>query len=143
LFGIGLLGASLLAAGVLPLATAFSMSEALGMRRGVNLDFRRAKFFLGVFSTLIVLGAGVALIPNVPLIPLLIGMQVLNGVLLPIILVFLLRLGNDQRLVGDLKNTRLVNVLGWGSFALVTTAVVVLLGTQALDLIGIHILGGG
>src|SRR5689334_8976062 len=72
LFAIGLLGASLLAAGVLPLATAFSVSEALGMRRGVNLDFRRARFFLGLFSALIILGAGAALIPNVPLIPLLI-----------------------------------------------------------------------
>jgi Mn2+/Fe2+ NRAMP family transporter len=143
LFAVGILGASLLAAAVLPLATAYSVSEALGMRRGVNLDFRRAPFFLGTFSVLVVLGAGVALIPNVPLIPLLIGIQVLNGVLLPIILVFLLLLINNAQWVGDLKNSRLYNILGWGTFALVTTAVVVLLGTQTLDLIGIHLLGGG
>src|SRR5689334_3455543 len=143
LFAVGILGASLLAAAVLPLATAYSVSEALGMRRGVNLDFRRAPFFIGIFSVLVVLGAGVALIPNVPLIPLLIGIQVLNGVLLPIILVFLLLLINDVQLAGDLKNSRLYNILGWGTFALVTTAVVVLLGAQALDLIGIHLLGGG
>jgi Mn2+/Fe2+ NRAMP family transporter len=143
LFAVGLLGASLLAAGVLPLATAYSVSEALGMRRGVNLDFRRARFFLGIFSALIALGAAVALIPNVPVILLLIGIQVLNGVLLPIILVFVLLLINDERLVGELKNSRTYNVLGWGTFALVTTAVVVLLGTQALGLFGIHLLGGG
>jgi len=142
LFAVGILGASLLAAAVLPLATAYSVSEALGMRRGVNLDFRRAPFFIGAFSVLVILGAGVALIPNVPLIPLLIGIQVLNGVLLPIILVFVLLLINDVQLASDLKNSRLYNILGWGTFALVTTAVVVLLGTQALNLIGIHLLGG-
>jgi Mn2+/Fe2+ NRAMP family transporter len=143
LFGIGLLGASLLAAGVLPLATAFSMSEALGMRRGVNLDFRRARFFLGSYTALVVIGAGVALIPNVPFIPLLVGVQVLNGVLLPIILFFLLLLINDIRLAGDLKNSRIANILGWGTFLLVTVAVAALLGTQLLELFGIHVFGGG
>ncbi len=114
LFGVGLLGASLLAAGVLPLATAFSLSETFGMRKGVNLDFRRARFFLGTFSVLIALGAAAALIPGIPLIRLLIGVQVLNGILLPIILVFLLILINDERLVGGLRNGRLNNILGKG-----------------------------
>jgi Mn2+/Fe2+ NRAMP family transporter len=143
LFAIGLLGASLLAAGVLPLATAFSLSETFGMRKGVNLDFRRARFFLGTFSLLIALGAAAALIPNVPLIGLLIGVQVLNGILLPIILVFLLLLINDERLVANLRNGRLTNILGWGTTVLVTTAVGVLLGSQLLDLFGIHLLGKG
>lgn len=87
-------------------------------------------------------GAGLALIPNVPVIQLLVTIQVLNGALLPIMLVFLLLLINDQRLTGDLKNTRLYNVLGWGTFALITTAVVVMLGGQALALLGISISGG-
>src|SRR5262249_3640868 len=95
LFAVGLLGASLLAAGALPIATAYSVSEAFGFRKGVNLDFRRAPVFLGVFSGLIAVAALIALVPNVPLVPLLVGIQVLNGVLLPIILVFLLRLAND------------------------------------------------
>jgi Mn2+/Fe2+ NRAMP family transporter len=141
LFGIGLLGASLLAAGVLPLATAFSMSEALGMRRGVNLDFRRARFFLGSFTTLVALGAAIALIPNVPVIPLLVGVQVLNGVLLPITLVFLLLLINDTRLAGNLRNSRLMNVLGWGTFLLVTIAVVTLLGTVSSR--ALYLVAGG
>lgn len=143
LFGVGLLGASLLAAAVLPLATAFSVAEALGLPKGVNLDFRRGRFFRIIFSALIVLGAAIALIPNVPLIPLLVSIQVLNGVLLPIILVFILLLANDRRLVGDLCNSRLYNILGWGTFALVTVAVATLLGSQLLSLFGVQLFGGG
>ena len=113
LFAVGLFGASMLAGAVLPLTTAYAVSEAFGFRKGVSLDFRRARFFLGLFTALVVVGAGVALLPRVPVIALLIGVQVLNGVLLPVILVFVLLLINDRRLVGDLKNSRLYNVLGW------------------------------
>jgi Mn2+/Fe2+ NRAMP family transporter len=143
LFGVGLLGASLLAAGVLPLATAYSVAEAFGFRKGVDLDFRRAPVFVGIFSALIALGAAVALIPNLPLIQLLVGIQVLNGMLLPVILVFLLLLINDRRLVGTLKNGLVYNVLSWGTVALVTTAVVFLLGTQLLAALGVDVLGVG
>jgi len=139
LFAIGLLGASLLAGAVLPLATSYAICEAFGLPKGVNLDFRRARVFFNLFSTLIIIGAVVALIPNVPLIKMLVWIQVLNGVLLPIILVFILLLINDRRLVGHLKNTRLYNVLGWGTFAVITTAVVIMLGGQLLDLFGIHL----
>ena len=139
LFAIGLLGASLLAGAVLPLATSYAICEAFGLTKGVNLDFRRARVFFNLFTTLIIIGAVVALIPNVPLIKMLVWIQVLNGVLLPIILVFILLLINDRRLVGHLKNTRLYNVLGWGTFAVITTAVVIMLGGQFLDLFGIHL----
>ncbi|MBI4493599.1 MAG: Nramp family divalent metal transporter [Chloroflexi bacterium] len=132
LFAVGLLGASLLAAGVLPLATAYSVSEAFGFRKGVSLDFRRAPVFFGLFSALMAAGAVGALVPGVPVIQVLVGVQVLNGVLLPIILVFLLLLANDARLAGALKNDRLHNVLGWGTCLLVTLAVAALLGTQLL-----------
>ena len=130
LFAIGLLGASLLAAGVLPLATAYSVSEAFGFRKGVNLDVRRAPIFVGVFSALIVIGAIVALIPNLPLISLLLAIQVLNGGLLPVLLVFILLLARDARLMRELRNTRLQDVLGWATVALVGSAVLVLFGTQ-------------
>lgn len=142
LFAVGLLGASLLAGAVLPLATAYAVAEAFGFRKGVNLDFRRARLFLSIFSGLVALGATVALIPHLPTIQLLVGVQVLNGILLPVILVFVLLLINDKRLTGDLKNTRLYNILGWGTAAIVTIAVVVLLASQFLDLFGIHLLGG-
>src|SRR5918911_861596 len=95
LFAVGLLGASLLDAGVLPLATAYSVSEAFGFRKGVNLDFRRARTFMGLFTALVALGAAAALIPNLPVIQLLVWIQVLNGVLLPVVLVFILLLINN------------------------------------------------
>lgn len=142
LFGIGLLGASLLAGAVLPLATSYAVSEAFGIPKGVNLDFRRARTFFGLFTFLIVFGAVMALIPNLPVIKLLVWIQVLNGVLLPIILVFILLLINDARLTSELKNTRLYNVLGWGTFAMITIAVVVMLGSQLLGLLGIRLFGG-
>lgn len=141
LFGIGLLGASMLAGAVLPLATSYAVSEAFGTPKGVNLDFRRARSFFGLFTFLIVFGAGAALIPNLPVFKLLVGIQVLNGVLLPVILVFILLLINDRRLTGELKNTRFYNVLGWGTFAMITTAVVIMLCGQLLDLLGIKLFG--
>ena len=135
LFAVGLLGASLLAGAVLPLATSYAISEAFGIPKGVNLDYRRGKVFFGLFTAFIVLGAVVALIPNIPIFPLLVGIQVLNGVLLPIILVFILILANDERLTGTLKNTRTLNILGWGTLAVITLAVLVMLAGQVYDLL--------
>jgi NRAMP (natural resistance-associated macrophage protein)-like metal ion transporter len=135
LFAVGLLGASLLAGGVLPLATSYAISEAFGIPKGVNLDYRRGKVFFGLFTAFIVLGAVAALIPGIPIFPLLVGIQVLNGVLLPIILVFILILINDEKLTGELRNSRIYNILGWATFALITTAVVVMLGSQAYGLL--------
>ncbi|MGI8411498.1 MAG: Nramp family divalent metal transporter [Solirubrobacteraceae bacterium] len=131
LFAVGLLGASMLAGGVVPLATAYSVSEAFGFRKGVGLDFRRAPVFYGLFSVLIVLGAAVAEWPGIPLIGLLVGIQVLNGILVPIVLAFILLLASDRRLMGNLRNTSLQAVLGWGTLVLATAAVVVLLISQA------------
>lgn len=142
LFAIGLLGASLLAGAVLPLATSYAISEAFGIPKGVNLDFRRGRVFFSLFTALIVLGTALALIPNLPVIQLLVAVQVLNGILLPIILVFILKLINDKQLTGDLKNTRLYNALGWGTFVMITTAVAVMLGGQLLQLLGINLFGG-
>jgi Mn2+/Fe2+ NRAMP family transporter len=133
LFGVGLLGASLLAGAVLPLTTAYAVSEVFGMPKGVNLDFRRAPIFFGLFTGMILLGTGLSLVPDLPVIQWLVAVQVLNGVLLPILLLFILRLINDQRLMGPLKNTRLYNILGWGTFILITVAVVVMLGSQVLS----------
>jgi NRAMP (natural resistance-associated macrophage protein)-like metal ion transporter len=141
LFAVGLLGASLLAGGVLPLATSYAVSEAFGVPKGVNLDFRRGRSFFTIFTVMIVLSAVGALIPNLPVFSLLVGIQVLNGVLLPIILIFILLLINNKQLTGELKNTPLYNVLGWGTFALITTAVIVMLLGQVFEIFGIHIFG--
>lgn len=134
-FAVGLLGASVLAAGVLPLATAYSISEAFGFRKDVTLDFRRAPIFLGIFTVLIVLGVTVALLPNVPIIGLLIAMQTLNGILLPVVLVFILLLINDHHLVPErLRNGRAYNSLGWGSVILIGGAAAALVVTQIVGL---------
>jgi len=141
LFGVGLLGASLLAGGVLPLATSYAISEAFGIPKGVNLDYRRGKVFFGLFTAFILLGAAVALTPDLPIFPMLVGIQVLNGVLLPIILVFILLLINNESLTGKLKNTPTYNVLGWGSFAMITLAVAIMLTGQIFELFGIKLFG--
>ncbi|HET6597263.1 MAG TPA: Nramp family divalent metal transporter [Anaerolineales bacterium] len=137
LFAVGLIGASMLAGAVLPLATAYAVSEVFGAPKGVNLDFRRAPIFFGLFTGMIFFGALVSLIPNLPVIQWLVAVSVLNGVLLPIMLIFILRLINDERLMGSLKNSRVYNILGWGTFILITTAVLVMLGSQILTTLGI------
>ncbi|HEY6534051.1 MAG TPA: Nramp family divalent metal transporter [Acidimicrobiales bacterium] len=103
LFGIGLLGASALAAAVVPLATSYAVAEALGVERSVSKTFREAPLFMGLFTALVVIGAGVALIPG-NLISLLLNMQVLNGIIAPIVLTFLLILANRRGVLGSAVN---------------------------------------
>ena len=121
LFGLGLFGASMLAAGVLPLATAYSISEALGFEKGVSRSFREAPIFLGTFTFLVAVGALIAVIPNLPLIRVLLVTQVINGLLLPVVLFAVLRLVNDRELMGNHVNSTLHNVLAWATTIVVTT----------------------
>ena len=120
LFAIGLFGASMLAAGVLPLATAYSISEALGFEKGVSRSFREAPIFIGVFTFLIAVGAAIAVIPGLPLIRVLLVTQVINGLLLPIILFAILKLVNDRELMADHVNSRLYNTGAWLTAVIVT-----------------------
>jgi NRAMP (natural resistance-associated macrophage protein)-like metal ion transporter len=103
LFGIGLLGASALAAAVVPLATSYAVAEAVGVERSVSKTFREAPLFMGLFTALIVVGASVALLPG-NLISLLINMQVVNGLITPIILIFILILANRRAVLGNMAN---------------------------------------
>jgi NRAMP (natural resistance-associated macrophage protein)-like metal ion transporter len=120
LFAVGLFGASMLAAGVLPLATAYSISEALGFEKGVSRSFREAPIFLGVFTFLIAVGAAIAVIPGLPLIRVLLATQVINGLLLPIILFAILKLVNDRELMGAYVNGLLYNIGAWLTVIIVT-----------------------
>jgi NRAMP (natural resistance-associated macrophage protein)-like metal ion transporter len=120
LFGIGLFGASMLAAGVLPLATAYSISEALGFEKGVSRSFKEAPIFLGTFTFLVAVGAAIAVLPNLPLIRVLLVTQVINGLLLPIVLFAILRLVNNKELMGQRVNGRLYNVAAWLTAIVVT-----------------------
>jgi NRAMP (natural resistance-associated macrophage protein)-like metal ion transporter len=120
LFAVGLFGASMLAAGVLPLATAYSISEALGFEKGVSRSFREAPIFIGVFTFLVAVGAAIAVIPNLPLIRVLLVTQVINGLLLPIILFAVMRLVNDREIMGAYVNGRLYNLGAWLTVIIVT-----------------------
>ena len=120
LFGIGLFGASMLAAGVLPLATAYSISEALGYEKGVSRSFREAPIFLGVFTFLVAVGAAIAMVPNLPLFRVLLVTQVVNGLLLPIVLFAVLRLVNDRELMGRHVNGPIYNIAAWLTAIVVT-----------------------
>jgi len=126
LFAIGLLGAAMLAAAIVPLSTAYGLAEAVGAERSVSRRFREAPLFLGLFSAQVVIGAAVALIP-VNLIGLLVGMQVLNGFITPVILGFLYVLTNRASAVGVAVNGPRFRV-----FALLCVVVVSLLATVAL-----------
>lgn len=126
LFAIGLFGASMLAAGVLPLATAYSISEAFGFEKGVSSSFREAPIFLGVFTFLVAVGAFIAILPGLPLIRVLIVTQVINGLLLPVILIAILLLVNNRELMGAYVNGRLYNVAAWLT-AIVVSALSILL----------------
>ena len=119
LFAVGLLNASLLAAGVLPLSTAYALCEAFGFELGLDRYVAEAPVFFGTIAFAIVMAAGIVLIPGVSLVPILFLSAVVNGLLLAPILVFLYLLANDRELMGELRNGRLANAL--------TVATVVLL----------------
>ncbi len=122
LFAVGLLNASFLAAFVLPLATAYGLSEAFGWESGINKTFKEAPQFLGFYTAFIVIGAGVIMLPHAPLIKIMFFSQTINGILLPIVLLIMLRLVNDRDLMGDYVNSRRMNVITW-----ITVAVLILL----------------
>ncbi|MBK9715562.1 MAG: Nramp family divalent metal transporter [Kouleothrix sp.] len=139
LFGLGLLGASLLAAGVLPLATTYVMSEALGFERGVSRSWSEAPIFMGLFSGLLALGAVLALIPGLPLIQVLVGVYVLNGLLLPIELFAILQLVNNRELMGEYANRRLYNILAWAIAVIVSLLSLALIVTIVLGWFGVSL----
>jgi NRAMP (natural resistance-associated macrophage protein)-like metal ion transporter len=140
LFGVGLLGASLLAAAVLPLSTTYAICESFGFEHGVSYTFREAPVFQTLFTGMIVLGALVALIPGLPLIQLLVIVQVINGVLLPILLVFILLLVNDRRIMGRYVNGLGKNIIAIGTTALLSFLCVVMILSIVLPVFGIPFL---
>ena len=113
LFAVGLFGASMLAMGVLPLATAYSLSESFGFEKGLSHSFREAPIFLGVFTSLIVIGALGALIPGIPQIKLLLATQCVNGLLLPVLLTAIVLLSSNTEVMGDYKNGFAFKCLAW------------------------------
>ena len=130
LFGVGLFGASMLAAAVLPLSTAYSISEALGFEKGVSRSFREAPIFLGIFTFLVAVGGLVAMIPGLPLISVLLVTQVINGLLLPVVLVSILRLVNKSELMGAHANGPVYNAASWLTVVVVSALSLLFIATR-------------
>jgi len=128
LFAVGLLGASLLAAAVLPLSTAFVVCEAFGAERSVSASLRDAPLFFTLFFGLLFGGAAIMLIPSISITAVAIGTQTLDGILLPILLVFILILANDRRLLGSRRNRPMYNAVAVvlaGTLSVLTAILVV------------------
>ncbi|PZS19008.1 MAG: Mn transporter [Acidimicrobiales bacterium] len=136
LFGLGLLGASALAGAVVPLSTSYAVSEAIGVERSVSRRFSEAPLFLGLFTAQVVIGAAVALLSN-NLIRLLVGTQVLQGVLTPVVLVFILVLANRRSLLGDAVNGPIFRRVAFVSVLAVATLSSVYLVQTVLGLFGL------
>ncbi len=117
LFAFGLFNASIFAASILPLSTAYSVSEAFGWENGVNRKFGEAKKFYLLYTAIIIIGASVIMIPKLSLVFLMYISQVLNGVLLPIVLIIMLLLANKREIMGNLANSRGINIISWISVA--------------------------
>src|SRR6266851_2962013 len=115
LFSAGLFNASLFAACILPLSTAYSVCEGLGFESGVNKRFREAPIFYWLYTLLIVIGAGFVLIPGFPLIRMILISQVINGVLLPVVLIFMVLLVNKRDLMQNWVNSRVYNLVVWAT----------------------------
>jgi NRAMP (natural resistance-associated macrophage protein)-like metal ion transporter len=136
LFAGGLLNASLFAACILPLSTAYSVCEGLGFESGVNRRFREAPFFYWLFTLLIVVGAGVVLLPHFQLVKMILLSQVINGILLPFILIFMTLLINKPKLMREWVNSRFYNTIAWTSVALMIGLTLALVALSVRDMIG-------
>ena len=129
LFAMGLFNASLFAASILPLSTAYTVCEGLGFESGVGKKFGEAPVFYWLYTILILAGAGVILIPNLPLVKISILSQVVNGIAVPPVLIFMLLLVNNRELMGEFVNSRLYNGIAWLTAVIMTVLSVALLWT--------------
>ncbi|UCF87646.1 MAG: Nramp family divalent metal transporter [Nitrospiraceae bacterium] len=127
LFGVSLANAAILGAIVVPLATAYYICEAMGWEAGVNKSFHEAPQFMWIYTAIIVVSALLVLIPGAPLILLMILASLLNGVLLPFVLIFALSLVNNKRIMGEYTNSKGYNYISWstvGVLIVLTTTLV-------------------
>jgi Mn2+/Fe2+ NRAMP family transporter len=135
LFGFGLLNVSILAAGILPLATAYAICEAFGFEAGLDQKFSDAPIFNGLLTFFVFVPAAVAVIPHLPLVKVMLLSQDVNGILLPIILIYVLKIINDKSVMGDHVNGPVYNTLAWAfSAGLIALTVVLVASTLPLGL---------
>ncbi|HEV2645007.1 MAG TPA: Nramp family divalent metal transporter [Acidobacteriaceae bacterium] len=133
LFAAGLFNASVFSACILPLSTAYTVCEGMGFESGLDKSFKEAPFFFWFYTALIVLGAGVVLWPNFPFMQAILFSQVLNGLLLPVVMIFMLRLINKHELMGKHTNSTWFNWAAWITATVVIIVSVIYMGTQIHD----------
>jgi Mn2+/Fe2+ NRAMP family transporter len=129
LFALGLFNASLFAASILPLSTAYTVCEGLGFESGVGMSFSEAPVFYWLYTILIMAGAGCILFPDLPLVKISILSQVINGIAIPPVLIFMLLLVNKKELMGDYVNSRLYNVIAWATTVIMIVLTAIYLWT--------------
>ena len=132
LFALGFLNASLFAASILPLSTAYYVCESLGFEAGVSKSFKEAPIFHGLYLGLIILAVIIIMIPSAPLLNILYLSQVANGILLPFILILMLFIINDRKIMGEYVNSKLFNYIAWATIIIVMSLSIVLLITSFL-----------
>ena len=130
LFAGGLFNASLFAASILPISTAYAVCEGLGFESGLDKKFHEAPVFYWLYTLIIVVGAGVLLIPRFPLAHIMVLSQVVNGIVLPFVLIFMLLLINDKELMGPHVNTRAYNAIAWLTVAVMIALTLAMFVTQ-------------
>ena len=133
LFAFGFLNASLFAASILPLSTAYYVCESLGFEAGVSKSFKEAPIFHGLYLGLIILAVIVIMLPNVPLLSILYLSQVANGILLPFLLILMLLIINDKSIMGEHVNSRLFNYIAWATVVIVMGLSISLVVTSFLQ----------
>jgi Mn2+/Fe2+ NRAMP family transporter len=134
LFALGLLSASVLSAAVLPLTASYAICEAFGWEAGVDRSWSEAPAFNGLYTFVIFLAAAIILLPAVNLISVMLVSQVVNGMMLPFLLIFMIRIINDRRIMGDHVNGRVLNVVAWATIVVVISLTVLLLGMSFLGI---------
>ena len=130
LFAAGLFNASLFAASILPISTAYAVCEGLGFESGLDKKFHEAPVFYWLYTLLIVFGAGVLLVPRLPLVYVTLLSQVANGIVLPLVLIFMLMLTNDQEVMGEHVNSRGFNVIAWTTVIVMIVLTILMVLTQ-------------
>jgi Mn2+/Fe2+ NRAMP family transporter len=134
LFAFGLFNASLFAAAILPLSTAYYVTESFGWESGIDRKWGEARQFYWLFTGMLVVGGAVVLAPRLPLVRIMLVSQIVNGALLPFVLVFMLRLANDRKLMGTYRNGRWLNAVAWATAVLMIslTGYLVVTGVREL-----------
>jgi Mn2+/Fe2+ NRAMP family transporter len=130
LFAAGLFNASLFAASILPISTAYTVCEGLGFESGLDKKFHEAPVFYWLYTLIIVVGAGVLLVPRFPLAHIMVLSQVVNGIVLPFVLIFMLLLINDRELMGTYVNSRAFNAVAWVTVTVMIALTLAMFVTQ-------------